>query len=101
MNVRKMRLSKDELYRILFLKKELKQIILKSIKKNQQLKNNIRLRAAYLYQKNTSFITKQKNYCLLTSKSGGVYKITNTSRHCINKLAQEGFLINVKSNNTK
>lgn len=101
MNSKKLRLSKDELYRIIFLKKELKQMILKSIKKNQQLKNYLRIYAAYLYQKNSAFISKQKNYCLITSKSGGVYSLTNTSRQCINKLAQEGYLINLKANNVK
>ena len=96
-----LRLSRDEIRRILFLKKEYKTVILKSILRNRQISNNIRVWSLYYIQKNTSFSSRQKNFFLLTGRSGGVWNITNTSRHCLNKLAQEGILNNIKVNNIK
>lgn len=101
MNSVKNRLSRDEILRIIFIKKEFKRILLKSILKNQQIKPVYRGFCSYKLQAEKNFFTRQKNLCILTSKSGGVYKISNTSRQCLNKLLQEGFVTNVKTNNTK
>lgn len=101
MKNRQIKLLRDETLRLLYLKNELKNIILKSIRINQQIKPIYKVYATYLIQKNSKFISKQKNYCLITGKSGGVYKYTNTSRQILNKLAQEGYITNIKSNNMK
>jgi len=101
MDRKKTRLSRDEIRRIIFLKKELKRILLKSILRNQQLTPKTRAYALYKLQLENVFYTRQKNFCLITGRSGGVLKLTNTSRHVLNKLAQEGHLINIKTNNIK
>jgi len=95
------RLSRDEIRRIIFLKKEYKNIILKSILRNRQTNNNVRMFTLYKIQKNTTFLSRQKNFCILTGRAGGVWKISNTSRHCLNKFLQEGMLTNIKVNNIK
>lgn len=96
-----MRLSRDEIRRILYLKKELKRTLLKSILRNQQLSPKVRGFALYKLQTENVFYSRQKNFCIQTGKSGGVIKLTNTSRQVLNKLAQEGYLINIKTNNIK
>lgn len=101
MNVKKIKISRDELLRIIFLKKEIKTILLKSIIKNQQIKPIYRGLCAYKLQKLKTFFTRQKNICIITGKSGGVYSVSNTSRQVLNKLLQEGFVTNMKNNNTK
>jgi ribosomal protein S14 len=101
MDRKKIRLSRDEIRRIMFLKKELKRLLLKSILKNQQISPKIRGFALYKLQSENVFYSRQKNFCVLTGKSGSVLKLTNTSRQMLNKLAQEGSLINIKTNNIK
>lgn len=101
MDKKKIRLSRDEIRRIIFLKKELKRLLLKSIIKNQQISPKIRGFALYKLQSENIFFSRQKNFCILTGKSGSVLKLTNTSRQMLNKLAQEGALINIKTNNIK
>jgi ribosomal protein S14 len=101
MERKQIRLSRDEIRRVMFLKKELKRMILKSILKNQQLSPKIRGFALYKLQTENVYYSRQKNFCILTGKSGSVLKLTNTSRQMLNKLAQEGSVINVKTNNIK
>jgi ribosomal protein S14 len=94
-------LSKDEIRRLLFLKKEYKFTFLKSIRKNHQLPNLTRFYSQYLLQQEHTFFSKQLNLCKKTGKAGGVYKFSNYSRHYINKQAQRGFLTNIRTNNEK
>jgi len=67
---------KDKVKRKKFLKTELKSIILKSIFRNFQTNDMIRLsvfkQITFLNKK--SFISKQNNMCLITGRMGGVYK---------------------------
>jgi len=101
MSKKKARLNRDEIYRYIFLKNEILKIILKSISKNQQIKPIIRGLCILKNQKKITYISKQKNYCLLTGKSRGTTTLTNTSRQMLNKLAQYGELTNIRSNNLK
>jgi len=101
MDRKTIRLSRDEIRRIMYLKQELKRLILKSILKNQQISPKIRGFALYKLQSENVFFSRQKNFCVLTSKSGSVLKLTNTSRQMLNKMAQDGSLINLKTNNIK
>lgn len=101
MNAKKLKISRDEILRLIFLKKEIKRILLKSIIKNQQVRPLSRGFCTYKLQREKNFFSRQKNICIITGKSGGVYSLTHTSRQMMNKLLQEGFLTNVKSNNNK
>ena len=101
MDRKTIRLSRDEIRRIMYLKQELKRLILKSILKNQQLSPKTRGFALYKLQTENVFYSRQKNFCVLTSKSGSVLKLTNTSRQMLNKMAQDGSLIGLKTNNIK
>lgn len=97
----KLKLHRDEILRLIFLKKEFKRILLKSIIKNQQIKPVIRGFCVYKIQRDKNFWTRSENICIITARSKGNYKMTNTSRHVFNKLLQEGFLTNIKTNNNK
>lgn len=101
MDSKKLKISRDEILRLLFLKKEIKRILLKSIIHNQQTKPIYRGFCIYKLQQNKIFYTRQKNFCIITGKSGGVFSISNTSRQVLNKLLQEGFVTNMKTNNSK
>jgi len=101
MTKRFIRISKDEVRRILFLKNELRRVLLKSIKRNQQIEPIKRIIAQHKIQNSFLYLSRQKNFCVKTGKSGGVYKFSNLSRHMINKNAQQGYLINIKTNNSK
>ena len=85
-----------------FLKNEIKTIILKSIINNQNTTPIIRANANYKLSKflKNSTISKQKNnICLKTGRIGGVYKLTNFSRHYIKKLFDKNDLQNIKIKN--
>lgn len=101
MNNIKKNITRDEILRLIYLKKELNFILLKSIVTNRQAKNNIRALASYKIQRMHLYKSRQNNVCILTGKIGGVYKITNTSRQMLNKLLQKGELNLIKSNNNK
>lgn len=101
MDRKTIRLSRDEIRRTMFLKKELKRILLKSIITNQQTSPKVRAFALYKLQVENVFYSRQKNFCILTGKSGSVVKLTNTSRQMLNKMAQTGSLTNIKTNNIK
>ena len=101
MNKKKARIYKDEIYRYIFLKNEFTKVLLKSISKNQQIKPTVRGLCIFKLQKKITFLSKQKNYCVLTGKSRGTNLLTNTSRQMLNKLAQIGELANLRSNNLK
>lgn len=101
MNAKKIKISRDEILRIIFLKKEIKTVLLKSILKNQQIKPVYRGLCSYKLQRTRTYLTRQKNICIITGKYGGVFSISNTSRQVLNKLLQEGFVTNMKTNNSK
>jgi ribosomal protein S14 len=85
-----------------FLKTEIKKLILKSIINNQTIKPIIRANANYKLSKfiQKSTISKQKNnICMKTGRIGGVYKITNFSRHFMKKLFDKNNLQNLKIKN--
>lgn len=95
------KVSKDEIRRIIYIKKELKNTLLKSLLKNQQVNPNIRFWVFYKIQQNCTFISRQNNRCVVTGRSGGVWKLTNMSRHMMNKRFQFGLIPNVRTNNVK
>ena len=83
----------------LFAKKEIKNIILKSIIQNRNIKPIIRIKASrYNYNRsNLSFISKQKNnICLKTGRIKGVYNQFNFSRHYLKFLGSNNNLQNIK-----
>lgn len=95
-------IKKEYIKRKKFLKNEIKTIILKSIINNQNIKPIIRANASYKLSKfiQNSTISKQKNnICLKTGRIGGVYKLTNFSRHYIKKLFDRNDLQNLKIKN--
>lgn len=101
MDQKKIKIRKDEIKRIKFLKNELLKIILKSIMHNNQIKPKYRAFAFYKINKKKTYLTQQKNYCMLTGRAKGVWSMWNISRHMINKYAKFGHLPNIKVNNEK
>lgn len=81
-----------------FIKNELKLNILKSIFQNKKVIQNKRLFSFFLILKNNNKINKQKDICLLTSKSSGLYNNFGISRNCIKKLLNNNKIQNVKIN---
>ena len=90
---------KDKIKRKLFIKTEIKKIILKSIIQNKNIKPVIRASAYYKLSRMSLFssISKQNNnICLKTGRIKGVYKITSMSRHYMKQLCVENNLQNFK-----
>jgi ribosomal protein S14 len=89
---------KDKIKRKKFLKTELKSLILKSIFQNFQSNDIVRLNAfkKITFLKKKSFLSKQNNVCLLTGRMGGVYKLSDVSRHSIKNFAKYNMLHNTK-----
>jgi len=95
-------IKKEKIKKKIFIKYEIKRIILKSIISNKNVKPIIRANATYKLSKfiNISTIAKQKNnICLKTGRIGGVYKLTNFSRHYMKKLFDKNDLQNIKIHN--
>jgi len=95
-------IKKEKIKKKIFIKYEIKRIILKSIISNKNIKQIIRANATYKLSKfiNISTIAKQKNnICLKTGRIGGVYRLTNFSRHYMKKLFDKNDLQNVKIHN--
>lgn len=91
-------ISKDLIKRKNFLKNEIKLILLKSISKNFQINNIIRVemfRKISIFWKKCN-ITKQNNICLYTGRIGGVFKKWNASRHYIKQMGKWNLLTNTK-----
>lgn len=95
------KLSKDEIKRLKFIKKEFFFKILKSIFRNAQCADKYRYDAMRKLTRKSVYLSEQRNFCLLTGRGAGVYKMTNLSRHMMNKLLQQGELVSIKSNNQK
>lgn len=98
MKKEKLVISKDLIKRKNFLKNEIKLILLKSIVRNFQINELIRIemfRKISLIWKKCN-ITKQNNICLYTGRIGGVFKKWNSSRHYIKQMAKWNILNNTK-----
>jgi ribosomal protein S14 len=98
MKKEKLVISKDLIKRKSFLKNEIKIRLLKSISKNFQINNLIRVE---MFRKISTFwkkcnITKQNNICLYTGRIGGVFKKWNASRHYIKQMGKWNLLTNTK-----
>jgi ribosomal protein S14 len=93
-----LKINKDLLKKKIYIKSEIKKIILKSIIHNKNLKPIIRSSARYKLSRLQlkASISKQNNICLLTGRFGGVFKLTNLSRHSMKKLSINGNLQNIK-----
>jgi len=91
-------INKDLIKRKNFIKTEIKQIILKSIIQNKNIKPIIRSYALYKISriKLNSSIVRQNNICLISGRIGGVWKLTEFSRHTIKKISVNGNLQNIK-----
>lgn len=91
-------IEKEFLKKKLYIKSEIKKIILKSIINNKNTKPIYRANAYYKLSKFKikSSISKQSNICLKTGRFKGVYKHTNLSRHFMKKLMTTNNLQNIK-----
>lgn len=96
----KLVISKDRVKRKIFLKNELKKLILKSIMKNHQIPEIIRIDALkhLTFFSKKSSISQQNNICLLSGRSGGVFKQWQISRHNIKQAGKFNLLQNTKIN---
>jgi hypothetical protein len=81
-----------------FIKTELKLKILQSIFQNKKNNPNKRLYSFMLLLKTNNKINKQKDVCLLTSKSSGLNNSFGISRNGIKKLLNNNKLQNIKIN---
>ena len=81
-----------------FIKKELQNKILQSIFQNKKITPNKRLFSFFLLLKNNNKINKQKDICVITSKTSGLYNNFGVSRNCIKKLLNNNKLQNIKIN---
>ncbi len=92
-------LVKDFIKRKDFLKKEFKKIIYKSVLRNLQTNDLVRisvLKKMNFFKKKSS-ISRQNNVCLVNSRIGGVFKKWNLSRHSIKNVAKLTMLHNTKA----
>lgn len=84
--------------RINYTRCELKLMLLKSVKSNKNINNNIR---AYAYSRiilnpRKHKYTKYTQTCSISGKSKGVWSFCNLNRHKLNELNRSGSLVNVK-----
>lgn len=99
MERKNIRIRRDELLRLKFLKKEYTIIILKSVIHTRSISPLVRFHAYTRLNKHTHYISRWKNYCILTGRGKGVYSMFSVSRHVINKLGQQGYLSGFTRNN--
>lgn len=87
----------DNIKRKLFLKYEIKKLILKSIFQNRYIKNTKRffIKIKLLRFKKQGAITFQKKRCVLTGQSNSIYKNFEINRHMVKKLNIFGMIQNV------
>lgn len=80
--------------RKLFLKKEIKKLILKSIFQNRGVANSKRffLKTLITFVRKKSSISFQKKRCVLTGQSNSVYKNFEINRHMIKNLNNFGMI---------
>lgn len=84
----------DNFKRKLFIKQELKKILLKSLLKNAQLPLIYRYYAFFIKVKATRWtsISQQKNRCVKTGRSWGILKFTKYSRFVLRTETYRGNL---------
>ena len=99
MERKQIRLRRDEILRTKFLKFEYHNIILKSIARTRTIKPIIRFFALLKIQKKNTYISRWKNFCLLTGRGKGVTRSFNISRHMLNKQGQQGYITGYTRNN--
>jgi ribosomal protein S14 len=99
MERKNIRIRRDETLRIKFLKNELKLVILKSITRTSELPELVRFYAFTKIQKKYAFVSRWKNFCLLTGRARGNTKMFNVSRHMLNKISQQGYTSGFTRNN--
>jgi small subunit ribosomal protein S14 len=94
----KSKLEQDRKRRELVKKFEKTRNNLKSIIHNQSLDNNLRLKALKKLQKlpRNSSASRVKNRCVLTGRSGSVYRDFKVSRIFLRKQVIEGFIPGIK-----
>lgn len=92
------RIYKNKIYKIYFLKNELKKILLKSVINTREAQPITRLYCLYKLQKLNmkTNISRQKSVCQLLSKHRGIYKAFDLKRHSIKKLNIFGKLPGIK-----
>lgn len=92
-------LVKDFIKRKDFLKKEFKKIIFKSVLRNLQTNDLVRIQVLKRmnFFKKKSSISRQNNVCLVTGRIGGVFKKWSLSRHSIKNVAKLTMLHNTKA----
>jgi len=78
---------------------EYKYLLLKGIVKTRALTPETRFFAYTKIQKKHVFLSRWKNFCLLSGRARGTTKIFNVSRHMINKLSQQGYVTGFTRNN--
>ena len=101
MERKKLRINRDEIIRLTFLKNEYVFTLLKSVYKTRTLTPLNRFYAFFIFNKHKINFSRLKNYCILTGRSKGTTKIFNMSRHQLNKKAQFGYVTNFSRNNHK
>lgn len=89
----KQKILKNKLDTNILLKYELKNLILKSIIQNQNLKNKYRLYNIFLLKK---IKKKNKKICLISGHNRSINNDLNLSRHNVNYLSKLGLLQNFK-----
>ena len=95
------KLTKDKIKRIKYIKYEIEVNLLLSLYKNQNIgKNKKSLIFLMIFKKNV-FRSKNRNFCISTQRARGIWRITNLSRHKMNKLIGEGYLVNYTSFNNR
>lgn len=87
----------DNIKRKLFLKNEIKKLILKSIFQNRYIKNTKRfyIKIKLLQFKKQGAIAFQKKRCILTGQSNSIYKNFEINRHMVKKLNIFGMIPNI------
>ena len=101
MERKNIRIRRDEILRLKYIKNEYNYTILKSVFKTRSIKPTVRFFAYTILQKKKFFISRWKNYCILTGRSKGVTKNFNISRHVLNKFGQQGYVTGYTRNNYK
>jgi ribosomal protein S14 len=101
MERKNIRIRRDEILRIKFIKREHSVVILQSIMRSRHVANMIRFYSAIKLQKKNVFMGRSKNVCILTGRARGTSRYFNISRHMLNKIGQQGDITGFTRNNIK
>src|SRR5689334_4904983 len=94
-----LKINHDFFKRKIYIKHEIKKIILKSIIQNKNLKHIIRSYAIYKLSSlplKSSISKQNNNICIKTGRIKGNLKLNNLSRHTIKKISINNNLQNIK-----